>query len=277
MRRRIFLLLSLWCGFCSGVGPFKIYGQEPHSYVYRHSGSLPIILSAPHGGKLEIPGVPVREGEGQVKAAGKFVATRDTGTEELAHAVSEAIERRFKKKPYMVVSRVHRKYLDPNRAPELAYEDPDAKPVFDEYHHTLNRYCQDVQKQFRRGLLIDLHGQGVEANTVFRGTHNGKTVALLRERYGEAAHTGQSSLLGLLKGQHWKVFPDPFDQPEHHEFTGGYIVRTYGGDKGPGLDAIQLEFGHNYRSTSTERTETAASLADALAEYARLYLETPAG
>lgn len=266
--------LALW-GSCEAIVPFSLRAEEPSQLVYKHAGALPIILSAPHGGKLEIPGVPVRTGEGQVKAAGKFVASRDTGTEELAHAVSEAIERRFKKKPFLVVSRVHRKYLDPNRAAELAYEDSDAKPIFDEYHHTLNRYCQDVQKQFRGGLLIDLHGQGVAADTVFRGTHNGKTVALLRERHGEAAHTGPSSLLGLLKGHRWKVFPDPFDQPEHHEFTGGYIVRTYGGEKGPGMDAMQLEFGHNYRSTAAERTQTATTLADALVEYARLYLDLP--
>lgn len=68
------------------------FGEDPHPLVYRHAVSLPIILSAPHGGKLAIPGVPVRTGEGQVKAAGKFVASRDTGTEELAQAVSEAIE-----------------------------------------------------------------------------------------------------------------------------------------------------------------------------------------
>lgn len=92
MRRRNYLLLILWCGVFGLVGPLAALGEDPHPFVYRHAVSLPIILSAPHGGKLAIPGVPVRTGEGQVKAAGKFVASRDTGTEELAHAVSDAIE-----------------------------------------------------------------------------------------------------------------------------------------------------------------------------------------
>ena len=264
MWRSTCLVMNICWLLCGLFAPLAACGEERHSLVDKHAGTLPIILSAPHGGKLELPGVP-----------GLIPIGRRGKPEELAHAVSEAIERKFKKQPYLVVSRVHRKFLDPNRAPELAYEAPDAKLIFDDYHHTLNGYCQQVQKQFRRGLLIDLHGQGVAADTVFRGTHNGKTVALLRERYGEEAQTGKSSLLGLLKGHHWKVFPDPFDQPEHHEFTGGYIVRTYGGEKGPGMDAMQLEFGHNYRSTSAERTKTAATLADALAEYARLYLDVP--
>ena len=47
-------------------------------------GTLPIIISAPHGGSLSLPGVDARNGEGQTKGASGFRTARDTGTEELA-------------------------------------------------------------------------------------------------------------------------------------------------------------------------------------------------
>jgi N-formylglutamate amidohydrolase len=272
LRRAVLAGILLLSGLLGVNAPHDLYADEPPKLIYHHAGALPIILSAPHGGQLDVPGVSERTGEGQVKAAGKFVAARDGGTEELAHALSKAIERRLGKQSYVVLSRVHRKFLDPNRPAELAYEDPDAKPIYDAYHHTLSGYCRDVQKQFRHGLLLDLHGQGVAAETVFRGTQNGTTVALLRERYGEAAHTGEASLLGQLRRRAWKVNPDPFDGREHSGFTGGYIVRTYGGIQGLGVDAIQPEFGHDYRTVEA-RSKTAETLAEALGAYGDLYLD----
>jgi hypothetical protein len=106
---------------------------------------------------------------------------------------------------------------------------------------------------------------------VFRGTKNGQTVTLLRERFGEPAHTGEESLWGLLKAGGWKVHPDPHDGREQAGFTGGYIVQHYGGQQAYGIDAIQLEFGMDYR-TAANRPKTAAVLADALAEFSKRYL-----
>ena len=67
------------------------------------------------------------------------------------------------------------------------------KPVYDAYHAALTDYCRDVQQKFHMGLLLDIHGQATAEDTVFRGTQDGKTVTLLRERFGEAARTGQES------------------------------------------------------------------------------------
>src|SRR4051812_28895668 len=78
-------------------------------------GKLPIILSAPHGGANPIDGVPERKGEGIPHKPGKFVTSRDTGTEELAGMIADAIEARMHKRPYMVVAKFHRKYCDANR------------------------------------------------------------------------------------------------------------------------------------------------------------------
>lgn len=248
------------------------FGEDPSRFVRTQAGELPIILSAPHGGKMVVPDVVVRKGEGLPTGGSGFVVDRDTGTEELAQQVAESIEKRFGKKPYFVIARSHRKYLDPNRPPEIAYEDADAKPIYDAYHSALSNSCREVQQKFHKGLLLDIHGQGTAKDTVFRGTQNGKTVTLLRERFGETAQVGETSLFGRLQTHGWKVHPDPLDGREQAAFRGGYIVQTYGSHQGFGIDAIQLEFGADYRAKNA-REKTATTLTEAIAQYASSFLD----
>lgn len=243
---------------------------EPADLVTIQEGTLPIILSAPHGGTKDIPGVPARRGEGLEKGAKGFVVSRDTGTEELARAIADAIEKKTGKKPYMVVARYSRKYVDANRPPEIAYEHPLAKPVYDHYRGALAKFCQEAKKVHGGGLLLDVHGQGSRKDTIFRGTQNGQTVSLLRQRFGEKAHTGPKSFFGLLAANGCTVHPADGEGKEQPGYAGGHIVRTYGGESF-GIDAIQLEFGNDYRTKQT-RQQTADRVAAAVAEYTKLYL-----
>ncbi len=250
---------------------------ELNQFVATQLGDLPIILSAPHGGSLDLPGVPARKGDGMETGAAGFFTGRDSGTDELTHAVADAIERQFGHRPYVVTSRAHRRYLDPNRPAAIAYEDPKAKPIYDYYHATLAEYCRQITERFHGGILLDIHGQGSRRDTVFRGTKNGLTVTNLRGRFGELSHSGPKSLFGLLQSRGWTVHPANLsgDDPSGKEqsgFTGGYIVQTYGSHKARPIDAIQLEFGADYRVPS-RRSQTAEVLSDALAEYATTYLK----
>ncbi len=260
------------------ISSFSAADDSP-SLVIIQKGELPFVLSAPHGGSLRIPDVEEeRKGEGLSRAPGNFVKVRDAGTEELVQEVARAVEQRFGRKPWIVAARFSRKYIDANRPAELAYEDPDAKPVYDAYHGALLEACRQIQQTHQKGLLLDLHGQSASRVTVFRGTKNGTSVTLLRERFGEQAHTGPESLLGMLKARGWTVFPDPHDGQEQAGFTGGFITQNYGSSQPYGIDAIQLEFGTDYRAPAV-REQTARVLADALVEYAGKYLDlvAPAG
>ena len=246
-------------------------------FVWLQSGELPIILSAPHGGNLNAPGVPPRTGEGLEKGAAGFFAGRDTGTEELAREVASAIEKRFGKRPFVVASRLHRKFLDPNRPAQIAFDNPAIQPVYSLYHESLSAYCREITNRFHAGVLIDIHGQSSRSDTVFRGTKNGLTVSRLRDKFGQAAHDGPDSLFGKLQSRGWTVFPKLSGDPaaavdkEQSGFSGGYIVQTHGSHKSQPIDAMQLEFGSEYR-TVAQRAKTAATLADALADYAATYL-----
>jgi N-formylglutamate amidohydrolase len=233
-------------------------------------GKLPVILSAPHGGTKDVPGVAPRKGEGLPAGGSGFFTGRDTNTEELAHATSAAIEKKMGKKPYMVVARFHRKYIDANRPPEIAYEEEKAKPTYDAYRQTLAAYCREVKKTYGSGLLLDIHGQGQLKDTVIRGTRDGKTVALLIQRYGEKAHTGPESFFGLLSANGCKVFPEKLADKEFAGLNGGNIVHTYGSGE-YGIDAIQLEFGGEFREKA-KLNDTAEKVAAAVEKFAKLYL-----
>ena len=218
----------------------------PADLVGSQRGELPIILSAPHGGTKKIPGVPERTGAGMPKGGAGFSVAFDSNTDLLLLEVAAAIQNKFGKKPYYVFARFSRRYVDANRPPEIAYEDPKAKPIYEAYHDTLALHCRDVNKAFKCGLLLDIHGQGSARDTIFRGTQNGKTVSLLRERFGEKAHTGPKSFFGILNALEMKVHPTLPDAKERAGFTGGHIVQKYG-SKNYGIDAIQLECGFDYR------------------------------
>ena len=291
--RACLLVVSLVAGICES-NLRKVFAQETQApatskpaeppsgkivasgdleeLVMVQAGQLPVVLSAPHGGTLQIRGVEPRQGAGMAKGPSGFFTGRDAGTSELAVALADAMEKRIGKRPYLVVSKVHRKYLDPNRPSGIAYEDSDAEPVYQRYHGMLHRYCKEILEEHHTGLLLDIHGQGSSSKTLYRGTANGKTVARLKERFGESAHAGEKSLFGTLDRLGWTVFPPMGDGKEQSGFTGGYIVQTHGSHQPNGLDAVQLEFGADYRS-KTQREKTAEVLAQAVQEYLEEYVE----
>jgi N-formylglutamate amidohydrolase len=237
-----------------------------------HQGDLPIVISAPHGGTLQIPEVPPRQGDHLESGPAGFRAVRDGGTEELALAVAAAVDERLEGSPSWIVSRVHRRYVDFNRPPEIGVEHPRARVVYDQYHAALQDAVRRIRQRGQYGLLIDLHGQGSSAATVYRGTSNGLTVTSLRDRTADAGQTSSFSLPGRLKSRGWTVHPDPFDGKEQSGFTGGHIVRTYGSHRPDGIDAIQLELGANYRKAA-DRVRVSGELTEAILEFAGKYLE----
>lgn len=241
---------------------------DPARYLTVIKGDLPIILSAPHGGRLKVPGVPERKGEG----IAQFTTGRDENTAEMTLALAAILEQVFGAKPHVVVAHFERKYLDANRPATSAYEVPEARPLYDAYHAALDAACKQVQKDFGRGLLLDIHGQASDVDAIYRGTVNGKSVTLLTQRFGQAAVTGEKSILGVLAKKGYKVLPanDAADQKET-KYNGGHIVQTYGSHGGSGIDALQLELGTALRAKKSQET-LIPDLVAALEVFAKAYL-----
>jgi N-formylglutamate amidohydrolase len=250
-----------------------LFGQaapDLDKYLVMKPGTLPIILSAPHGGKTPIEGVPNREGKG----IEKFVTVLDTNTFELTEKTITAIEKTFGGTPYVVMAKFERKQIDPNRPADGAYESDKAKPYYEAYHKFLKDSCEEVRTTWGRGLLIDIHGQAAKADTIFCGTQNLKTVTNLKTRFGQRAITGRKSLLGGLVNRGYGVFPEldaDAATKENPSFSGGFIVGNYGSSNGTNIDAIQLEFGGDQRAKKS-LDQSAKDLAEALKDFADEYL-----
>lgn len=234
-------------------------------------GTLPIIISAPHGGLKKVPGVEERVGKGVVN----FQTVLDGNTANLAVRLAEQLEKDLKAKPWLVVAGFSRKYLDVNRAREHSYESEKAKPLYDAYHAALDEACKAVKKAHGRGILLDIHGQGAHPAAICRGTQNGKTVSLLIDREGWSAVRGKNSVLGRMETLGYKVLPacdGPLDAKEEATFAGGYIVQTYGSTTAYAIDAIQLEFGSHLR-TKDKVGDLAKDVAEAVRAFYTAYLK----
>ena len=261
------MLACFW--FAIGLAlPFRALGQnDAERLLTVWTGSLPLILSAPHGGREPIPGVPLRLGIG----VAQFNTGRDNNTDHLAEAIAVKLSERLGAKPFVVIARFDRKFLDANRPVTGAYEAASAKPHYDAYHRALAESAEKVRSQWGGGLLLDLHGQGAAVEAIYRGTDNGATVAGLLERHGKEAIVGPKSIFGQLAAKGYKVLPDPSGAERERRYVGGYIARTYGSHRGTKIDAIQLEIGTRLRAKANLEG-TATDLAHAIEVFARQYL-----
>lgn len=260
-----------WAGL---LGVLLLYGHatgqstaNDNPLLTLWAGSLPILLTAPHGGREAIPNIPPRRGVG----VAQFAAERDSNTAELTEAVAVKLRQRFGAPPFLAIARFERKFLDANRPAAAAYESPLAKPYYDDYHGAIAAAAEQMRLKWGGGLLLDIHAQGAQAEAIYRGTGNGQSVVELKEKFGAAALTGPKSVLGQLAAQGYKVLPDLAGSERETRYSGGYTTQTYGSHRGTKIDAIQLELGSTLRAkTNIERT--AGDLARAIEVFVREYL-----
>jgi N-formylglutamate amidohydrolase len=233
--------------------------------VVSSKGSLPLLLTVPHDGGDFLGLLPVRK-------SGALV--RDAGTRELSERVATLLEQRVGQRPYLVIAKFSRKFLDANRSEAEAMESPDAMPAYQAYHGRIAEFVAELKARYPAGaLLVDVHGQSGDVNTTFRGTRAGLTARNLVQRFGPAALQGEHSLTGLLAARGYQVHPETgaASLREDPRYTGGHTVFTYGSQHAEGIDAIQLEFGKNHR----ENPRLAEDVADALIGFMRQHTLLP--
>jgi N-formylglutamate amidohydrolase len=267
---RPFVALALLPAFVA-LAPAAPDAPKPEEFVTVQKGTLPIIISAPHGGRKKVPDVPERVGKGLTN----FQTVRDENTAELVEKLVAEIEKALDAKPWVVIARFERKYLDVNRPIEEGTESDKAKPYYAAYHDPLAAACKAVKEKHGRGIFLDIHGQGVYPGSICRGTQNFKTVTLLKDRDGTPAIRGKNSILGRMEKLGYKIMPagDAAENAkEEKQFSGGHIVGTYGSHTAFAIDAIQVELGSDLRAKD-KYAATAKDLADAVRVFYDAYLK----
>lgn len=241
-------------GADSGVASDRDAESVTDAWITVKKGSLPVVLSAPHGGSREHP-------EASTRSSG--ITVTDSATYRLALAVHDAVASELGRAGHLVAARLSREWVDFNREADEAYEDEALAPVYDAYHDALQRRIERARQQNAPcALLLDLHGQSSEPTYTFRGTRNGIT-ASLTDLYTSGA------LLDALSKTGVGLQPDRVEGVENPLYRGGFIVATYGlpHEVHP-INAVQLELGWDHRH-APQFEHTVAALASAIASHVR--------
>ena len=155
------------------------YGLASH-----HPGTCPLILSVPHGGEMRPPFIqdrkkppPVLREKGtdpDEDTQNRVSVCADIYTQEMGLVVAREYCKLTGDRPHVVMCNLHRSKLDANRPlhtaaevlllphPPVRAQDPLAQQVYTEYHGFLEQARQEVG----RGLVIDLHGQNHQQNSI---------------------------------------------------------------------------------------------------------------
>lgn len=253
-------------------------------YVEYVPGTLPLVISVPHGGDVEPDEIPDR-------SWGTVVT--DRGTRETAAAVRDAFVASTGQAPHLVVSHLKRTKLDPNReVAEAAQGSPFAENAWKEFHGFVDVAAAEVEESFGSGLYIDLHGHGHEILRAELGyllsaadldrpdavldaggyADRSSLRAVARRTAAPFSELlrGPSSLGGLLASTGVAAVPSPPDPSPGTApyFTGGYGTSRHGSRTSGTVSGVQVELPHTgVRDTEENRRAFARVLAQAVAAF----------
>jgi N-formylglutamate amidohydrolase len=250
--------------------------------VSTNIGNLPILITCPHNGNGCPEDVPDREKSNysdRCERQGRFTKKPDKLTMDITDGVAENIHQLTKKEPYVVKAEFERRCIDANRSRKCAYDVPQAKKFYNEYHGEI-RSCIKKINQSTKGLgfLFDIHGTvGIsqyDADIIF-GTNNGVSISDLLELNPDALWDN-NGLIALLQNKEYKTAPRKKSDCEIQELNGGFTVTHYGSTKGiKGLQAIQIEIAPKFRGKDISiRKLFESHLAKSIVTFVREYYIT---
>jgi hypothetical protein len=273
------LLLSVFifieCAFPQS--PYYVPGNSywgKNHFVEYVAGNLPVIISVPHGGSLKPEIISDRT---------FGVNARDYGTQEVAREMIAEFKRRTGKIPHVVFSHLSRKKLDVNREEfEAAQEDPLALTAWSEYHAFIDSAKAAERSMFKKGILIDLHGQNNPEGRIEIGYRleneelmmqdadlNGKMFvekSSLKNLVKSSSYShaelirGKASLGALFDKYALPSTPSP-SQPipgSYKFYGGGYTIFRHAVEDTTEIFGVQFELNPELRSQ--EHTESTANL-----------------
>lgn len=251
-------------------------------------GDMPLIISAPHGGREAPTEIPNRTGSGITTAL-------DTNTDELAREIERILVETYGIRPYVVICNLRRTKVDLNREINEATEgNPEMQRVWDQYHAYLDTALHTAVANHGRALYIDLHGHGHANQRLEIGYLLGRAdLSYVYSGVNLEAMSHKSSLQNLMRlhptfsFQEWMIgdqafgtrmadegFPsvpskqDPYPQLDELFFNGGYNTKRYTGANYPNVFGWQIEANSaGVRDTPASRTRFAQAFAKVIVQY----------
>jgi N-formylglutamate amidohydrolase len=270
----------MWIGVIEfsdeGGEPMGTITYEETKLVSRYRGTMPVILTCPHGGDKQPPGVPNKRTGAGLPSDCRFETNTDRFTRTITRGIAQLLFDVFGEAPYVVIANFDRAFIDANRrAPDkCAFEDQDARQFYQEYHNTVRNFVDEIRADNGGlGLLFDIHGTEKidhDPADVYLGTLNGEAISNLLNR-DSLAMSRRRSLPGLLREAGYVVSAKI---PE--TLQGDFTLETYGSSKADGVDAIQIEIESTLRTDTRKREVFIEDLAYAISSLIARYADTPA-
>lgn len=253
------------------------------------AGSLPIIISAPHGGDLNPTTIPDR-------TCNNPTTVRDSYTQELIREIDSACMEIFKCHPHIIICLLDRKKIDANRdLNDGTCENPYAIEAWNDYHNFINIAKNKINADYQKGFYIDLHGHGhaiqrLELGYLFSKTElqysdsvlnlpnyvNRSSIKnLVSTNKNNFTHSqllrGDFSLGSILVKNNYPSVPSktiPFPLTSEDYFSGGYNTSVHSSFSGGAIDAVQIECNYaGVRDNATSRKNFARALVLSMKEY----------
>lgn len=262
------------------------------NFVEYLEGTLPIIISAPHGGTYKPNNIKIRQ---------KGVFEIDAYTKELTQDIVEAFFQQTNAYPHTVIMNLARNRVDANRAfKEAVSEDKKGQNAYHSFHGFIAKSKETVASQYGRGIYIDIHGQSHKHRCIEFGylLHNDvlklgneklenyqnlssiKTMANFSDYTFIEQIKGSFSLSGLMDKQGFKSIPSrkiPFESKGDY-FEGAYNTLKYSSLNGHCVSSIQVEFPFKHcRDTKANRQRTAKAFVSSLIEFVKLHFDINIG
>jgi N-formylglutamate amidohydrolase len=255
------------------------------SWIEATQGNIPLVISAPHGGKISPDEILDR-------TCG--TKERDDNSNLLAYQISDAFEKQGKK-PFLIVSQIARVKIDLNRDMEVATcKNPLMYSTWKQYHAYIEAALDKAIEKYGYALYIDLHGQSHPVKRLELGYQLGKS-DLEKNSKGESGSdlnvksslnnllnlTGNSkSLKELMTGENAlgtyfesNGFPavpslqDPYPKSDEAYFTGGYNTRRYTSKDHPKVFGLQIEANYKVRASEENREKFSEGFVKSITSY----------
>ncbi|TDP73685.1 N-formylglutamate amidohydrolase [Bradymonas sediminis] len=167
-------------------------------------GDMPLVISAPHGGRIQPPSVSTRT------CGSSPVTTADTNSGDLAIEFYRRLKSEYGVRPNLVVAHVKRAAVDLNRDIDLgACGNAAMEDVWRQYHAYIETALARTIDEFGYAIYIDLHGHGHTKQRLELGYGLSKaSIKTVHETPSEAARLGRRSSLRNLMSMSTLDFRD---------------------------------------------------------------------
>ncbi|HDL17887.1 MAG TPA: T9SS type A sorting domain-containing protein [Bacteroidetes bacterium] len=281
------IIFGLFLGgiaFAQSYSPGQIYYGR-NQYIEYHAGDLPLIFSAPHGGKLIPDEIPDRN---------YGTTVTDSYTKETVLAIRDAIFSFTGHYPHIIIANLKRTKLDPNREiEEGAQGDQFAEQAWNEYHDFIEMAEDSVTVNFGKGFYVDIHGHGhaihrlelgylISGSSLFKSDEQLNTSTYINSSsiHALALQTsvdfsqllrGQKSLGTLFEKKGIPAVPS-LSQPNpgngNPYFSGGYDTKIHGSRDGSMISGVQIEaYKIGLRDTQANRERYAQIITEVFDEF----------